>query len=222
MNVPMNLFMPSALGQGTNIIYGTPGDDTINGTAADDNINGKSGNDLLQGAAGDDFLWGEHDSDTLNGGAGNDTLNGGPGNDLLQGGAGDDFLTGGTGRDTVNGGLGKDFCNFGHGDTPQDPDGAYWNESIDAHREHGSLGYEIHTDFRPVHASADGKFHIDVFASTDAIDLSLSEFHMDGRHLIENATGKDGQHVDIDLVFNHGDIVDITDGAGHTVEFEVG
>jgi len=68
------------------LILGTPGNDTINGAGGSDCILGGGGNDNLKGGAGVDILMG---------GPGNDAINGGGGADICYGGgqAGDTFTS---------------------------------------------------------------------------------------------------------------------------------
>ncbi len=79
---------------GSDIIYGTPGEDDMHGLGGNDWIYGLGGNDILQGDSGDDRVYG---------GAGADTLVGGPGNDRLDGGSGADtyIFNLGDGHDTI-------------------------------------------------------------------------------------------------------------------------
>ncbi|WP_309269906.1 calcium-binding protein [Azonexus sp.] len=103
------------VGEGSEILYGSPGDDTLIGTEKNSTIYGREGSDLLDGGAGSDVLYGEAGNDTLIGGAGNDTLYGGDGDDVLMGGDGDDWLFGGAGDDDLDGGAGRDWLYGGEG-----------------------------------------------------------------------------------------------------------
>lgn len=85
------------------VIIGTPEQDTINGGAGDDAICGLGGGDTLRGEAGNDFLIGGDGDDELNGGAGNDVLLGEGGDDVLLGGSGNDHLDGGEGTEDEGG-----------------------------------------------------------------------------------------------------------------------
>jgi Ca2+-binding RTX toxin-like protein len=68
------------------LILGTPGNDTINGGG---------GSDCILGGGGDDNLRGGNGVDILMGGPGNDAINGGGGADICYGGgqAGDTFAS---------------------------------------------------------------------------------------------------------------------------------
>jgi Ca2+-binding RTX toxin-like protein len=96
--------------EGSEILYGTPGNDTLIGTEKDSTIYGREGDDLIDGGNGDDKLYGEAGDDTLIGGAGSDTLYGGAGDDDLDGGPGRDWLYGGEGNNIyrVTPGMGLD------------------------------------------------------------------------------------------------------------------
>lgn len=105
--------------KGSDIIYGTSGDDYIVGLEGNDIIYGMGGNDLICGGEGNDILVGGHGNDIIDGDRGNDiifgaggddTLIGGEGNDILYGGDGDDTLDGGPGNNILDGGSGADKC----------------------------------------------------------------------------------------------------------------
>ncbi|MFO1327842.1 MAG: hypothetical protein U1F56_10835 [Rubrivivax sp.] len=82
------------LGDGHDVINGTPGADWLDGLAGDDTIDGR---------AGSDRIWG---------GVGADVLSAGSGSDTLDGGSDDDVLTVVVdGVDQVTGGLGTDHLN---------------------------------------------------------------------------------------------------------------
>jgi Tol biopolymer transport system component len=83
----------------SDVILGTPGDDTVNALNGDDVFCGLGGDDVFEGGVGNDWA---------NGGRGRDTLSGGKGNDRLLGGRGADVLNGMGGRDNCLGGPGKD------------------------------------------------------------------------------------------------------------------
>ncbi len=92
----------------TDVVNGTPGNDTIttyslsepiNGLAGNDTINARGGNDAVDGGPGSDLLFGGIGNDTVAGGDGADTVKGEDGNDLINGGLGNDSLTGGPGAD---------------------------------------------------------------------------------------------------------------------------
>ena len=108
-----------------NVFYGNPGDyldargekspngignasETIVGTSGNDEIHGLGGNDTIWGEGGNDTIFGEAGVDFLHGGDGNDTINGGADNDFIYGEAGDDTLLGDIGIDTMFGGDGND------------------------------------------------------------------------------------------------------------------
>ncbi|MHB1691923.1 MAG: putative Ig domain-containing protein [Thiomonas sp.] len=65
--------------EGSEILYGSPGDDTLAGTEKDSVLYGREGNDVLTGGAGRDELYGEAGDDTLDGGVDRDWLYGGEG-----------------------------------------------------------------------------------------------------------------------------------------------
>jgi uncharacterized delta-60 repeat protein len=88
-----------AVGKTSNLLNGTPGNDTLTGSSGQDIINGFAGNDRLDGGNGQDII---------DGGAGNDTLLGGKGEDILVGSDGNDWLNGGDNSDTLTGGSGID------------------------------------------------------------------------------------------------------------------
>ena len=73
----------------TEVLRGTPVDNTISAGLGDDTVYGHAGNDSLVGGGGDDNLVGEDGADTLDGGAGNDRLLGGLGNNVYRFGKGD-------------------------------------------------------------------------------------------------------------------------------------
>ncbi len=92
----------------TDIVNGTPGNDTIttyslsetiNGLSGNDTINAKGGNDVVKGGLGSDLMFGGVGNDTMYGEDGADTVNGEAGNDLVNGGLGNDVLSGGPGAD---------------------------------------------------------------------------------------------------------------------------
>ncbi|MFZ5659601.1 MAG: putative Ig domain-containing protein [Pseudomonadota bacterium] len=83
---------------GSEILYGSPGDDTLAGTEKNGTLYGREGNDALAGDAGADNLYGESGNDMLEGGAGDDRLYGGAGDDLLHGGSDRDWLFGDEGQ----------------------------------------------------------------------------------------------------------------------------
>lgn len=99
----------------TNVIVGTPGNDTLIGTPGNDLIEGLGGDDLLIGLGGDDVLLGGPGNDVLEGGDGNDLLVGSDGNDTLFGGADNDLLCGDAGNDSLEGEAGNDVLDGGAG-----------------------------------------------------------------------------------------------------------
>jgi Ca2+-binding RTX toxin-like protein len=64
----------------TEILYGSPGEETLVGTEKNSILYGREGDDLLIGGAGQDSLYGEDGNDTLDGGTDRDWLYGGAGN----------------------------------------------------------------------------------------------------------------------------------------------
>lgn len=109
---------------GTNIIPGTPNNDTLNGTIGADCILGRGAQDTINGNGGNDFISGGDGNDTINGGSGNDGVFGGSGQDTLDGSSGADSMNGGDGDDIVLGGIGDDILRGGQGqDSLQGQDG---------------------------------------------------------------------------------------------------
>jgi Ca2+-binding RTX toxin-like protein len=100
---------------GTNVIVGTPNNDTLNGTAGRDCIIGLGGQDTINGLGGDDIISAGDGNDTVSGGLGNDLIFGGTGQDVLRGDAGDDIVAGGEGDDRCFGGDGNDRVFGGNG-----------------------------------------------------------------------------------------------------------
>ena len=70
--------------EGSEILYGSPGEDALVGTEKDSTLYGREGNDVLEGGAGSDRLYGEAGDDTLDGGADRDWLYGGEGNNSYR------------------------------------------------------------------------------------------------------------------------------------------
>lgn len=108
----------------TDVINGTPGNDTIttyglgetiNGLGGNDTIDARGGKDDVAGGAGNDFLRGGSGDDRISGADGSDTILGGSENDILSGGTGADSLNGETGNDLLDGGLGNDTLIGGPG-----------------------------------------------------------------------------------------------------------
>src|SRR5690606_22884628 len=86
---------------GTNVIYGTPGDDILDfSNTLLKNINrieGLAGNDLIKGSQGDDVIYGGPGNDRLYGNGGNDTFvirSNEPGTNHINGGEGLDQIIG--------------------------------------------------------------------------------------------------------------------------------
>lgn len=110
---------------GTNIVYGTSGNETLYSDdyspilsdaadelflagAGDDRVWANDGDDTVYASSGNDTVGGGAGSDQLRGGSGNDKIYGEAGNDTMLGQAGADKMSGGTGNDTMIGGSGKD------------------------------------------------------------------------------------------------------------------
>jgi Ca2+-binding RTX toxin-like protein len=101
---------------GSDVISGSPLNDTIDGGEGADGVRGLGGNDVVRGGMGADFLRGDGfdpvaevettGSDTVYGGDGSTTLAANDGGDTLHGGLGADSLDGGTGDDLLIGDLG--------------------------------------------------------------------------------------------------------------------
>jgi hypothetical protein len=100
---------------GTNIIRGTPNNDTLTGTAGSDCILGFGAQDTINGMGGNDFISGGEGDDIIDGGSGNDRIYGGNGQDQIHGGAGADFIDGGGGDDHCWGGDDPDVLHGGQG-----------------------------------------------------------------------------------------------------------
>ncbi|HND28283.1 MAG TPA: calcium-binding protein, partial [Pseudomonadales bacterium] len=100
---------------GSEILYGSPGNDLLTGTEKSSTLYGREGNDVLTGNAGRDSLYGEAGDDSLDGGTDGDWLYGGDGSDLLSGGTGQDQLIGEAGNDTLAGGADRDTLHGGAG-----------------------------------------------------------------------------------------------------------
>jgi Ca2+-binding RTX toxin-like protein len=156
--VPGRFSSSVTLGNGSDIVDGTDGDDVVAATSPStvnaDTIRGRDGDDTITTGNGSDIIDGGNDADTivasggnniLNGGEfadddagdGNDTITGGPVFDIIDGGLGDDILNGGTDADTsdsgdfdqIDGRRGNDTINAGDGpDT--DVDGGPGNDVV--------------------------------------------------------------------------------------------
>lgn len=113
---------------GSDVLFGTPGNDVICGLSGNDTLFPGGGNDTVFGGSGNDTTIGSIGNDTVFGGSGNDTTVGNIGNDTVNGGTGADVTTGDIGNDTINsadgvsgndtnlGGLGTNTCTFDPGD----------------------------------------------------------------------------------------------------------
>lgn len=140
---------------GSNVIVGTPNNDTLNGTSnadciigrggqdtirgngGNDAISGGEGNDDLRGGDGNDWVFGGTGQDTIRGENGNDTLSGGDGDDQVWGGANDDWLGGGQGRDYLYGEAGNDTLEGGVSDDVLD--GGSGNDFLRGGADHDTL-----------------------------------------------------------------------------------
>lgn len=119
----------------SNLISGSPEDDTLVGSDGDDTIFGSDGDDVLIAGAGNNLLVGGRGSDTLSGGPGDDTFVGGSGgfgapsrpedgdvifagsgNNVIFANAGNDTIYGESGDNTIYGGRGDDVLLGGEGD----------------------------------------------------------------------------------------------------------
>lgn len=104
------------VGEGAEILYGSPGEDALTGTGKDSTLYGREGNDVLTGGAGSDQLLGEDGDDTLDGGADRDWLYGGEGNNSYR-------VTTGMGLDNAMGAslaVANDTVTFAPGIRPED------------------------------------------------------------------------------------------------------
>ncbi|MGO1077306.1 calcium-binding protein [Inquilinus sp. CA228] len=100
---------------GSDIIIGTPGDDTIDAGGGNDVVSGGGGNDTIDGGSGFDVITGGAGNDVIDGSEGFDVIDGGDDNDWVRGGEGADVITGGAGRDKISGGDGADVLDGGAG-----------------------------------------------------------------------------------------------------------
>jgi len=107
---------PNGVGNASERITGTAGNDTVFGLGGNDDIRGAGGADLLNGGAGVDFVYGDDGNDTLDGGIDNDFMYGGAGDDSMLGGLGADVMFGNDGNDSMFGGAGADRMQGGAGD----------------------------------------------------------------------------------------------------------
>ncbi len=85
---------------GSDVLYGTSGNDVINCGAGNDRVYAGSGNDIVNCGPGDDVIYGGSGNDTLRGEEGNDRIYGESGEDRIDGGSGNDSGFGGSGGDT--------------------------------------------------------------------------------------------------------------------------
>ena len=123
--VPGNDAALSAVGAGTDEIYGRDGDDEIHGGAGEDEVEGNSGADLLYGDAGEDTISGDAGNDEIHGGDDRDDITGDDGNDTISGDNGNDTISGDNGDDVINGGNDDDEITGDDGtDTIHGDDGA--------------------------------------------------------------------------------------------------
>ncbi|MEL6663607.1 MAG: calcium-binding protein [Pseudomonadota bacterium] len=107
---------PFALGgRGTDLLFGTDGNDFLSGGRGSDLLVGLGGHDDLFGGRGADLIFGGDGGDSIFGGRGRDVLFGGDGEDYISGGKGRDFIFGGNDADTIDGGRGADFIFGGSG-----------------------------------------------------------------------------------------------------------
>ena len=83
-----------SVGDGSEILYGSPNDDLLSGSEQNSYLYGREGSDTLLGSAGQDRLYGESGDDSLDGGADRDWLQGGEGQNTY-------VVNKGTGLDNV-------------------------------------------------------------------------------------------------------------------------
>lgn len=103
------------LGNGSENVYGTDGNDLIISFGDAVGISGGAGDDIIFGNSSDNIISGGNGNDRIFGGNGTDFISGGDGNDDLHGGQGDDFLSGDNGHDILLGGQGDDLLSAGAG-----------------------------------------------------------------------------------------------------------
>ncbi len=104
-------------GDGSDTLYGTPGDDILNGGNGNDRVYGGGGDDIICGGTGNDHVFGGGGNDAVYGEEGDDQTEGGPGDDYVLGGAEEDRVTvWGDGLDFADGDYGKDVVVGGAGD----------------------------------------------------------------------------------------------------------
>jgi Ca2+-binding RTX toxin-like protein len=120
---------PNGVGNASEVIGGTDGNDNINALGGNDAVYGDGGNDTIEGGDGNDFLFGGDGDDwivdtgmipdPLNPDVmvgSNDIIDGDDGNDFILAGAGFDVVRGGSGNDRIDGGLDGDDIFGGDGD----------------------------------------------------------------------------------------------------------
>ncbi len=90
----------------SNLIVGTPQNDTLNGTPGNDEIIGLQGADTIDGAEGNDILRGGKDEDLLIGSEGDDFIEGNEHRDILEGRQDNDTLNGNGSNDILKGNSG--------------------------------------------------------------------------------------------------------------------
>ena len=100
---------------GSDIVYGTDGDDILSGFSDLDILDGRGGNDIIMGGSDKDRLYGGEGNDTVMGGSNDDSIEGNTGNDIIDGGSGNDLIDGGDGDDLINAGKGNDTAYGGAG-----------------------------------------------------------------------------------------------------------
>ncbi len=154
-----------------------------NGT---NNVTGTGGDNIMTGGTGADTFDGSSGSDTLNGGDGDDVLTGGGGLDTLNGGNGDDVLTGGTGNDTINGGAGDDRFVFDLGWGMDILDGDADSDTVDFSLV---FGFDLRLDVLNGYTSADGSFVNQAWQNMENIIGSQGNDHIIGDGAINRLEG---------------------------------
>ena len=110
------VYDPNGVGNASEVIGGTSGDDLINGGGGNDTLWGDAGNDYLDGGDDNDFIHGGSGDDTIDDFNGGDFIWGDDGNDHIRAGDDIDVVFGGNGNDTIYGGAGNDAIDGGAGD----------------------------------------------------------------------------------------------------------
>lgn len=119
-----NVLNANGIGNASEMIVGTDGNDVVNGLGGndcvraglgDDTINGGSGVDYLYGGDGNDVVNGDSENDFIYANEGFDTVRGGLGIDVMFGHGGDDVMYGGLDADVMVGGSGNDLMYGGDG-----------------------------------------------------------------------------------------------------------